>query len=310
LTIFVSVASYRDTELVPTVLDCIAKARHADDLRFGINWQHAGDEDITPIRHDPRVRLIEFDWRESRGACWARAEAMRLYDGEDHFVQFDSHTRFAPDWDVRLLAQAAATGAAKPIITGYPPTYEAAVVFDGAGEPTQIVCARFTDDGLPIFRQQVMQGWQDLDRPQRARFVAAGFLFAPGSFVREVPYDPRIYFTGEEITLAVRAYTWGYDLFHLSEVLAWHYYIRQDQPRHWSDHTDPSAGRAWWQADRASRRRVGNLLRYPSVGRFGCGPIRTVKQYEQYAGINFLRRTNTAEALTGTEPAALEASTH
>jgi glycosyltransferase involved in cell wall biosynthesis len=303
VTIFVSVASYRDPELVPTVRDCIAKARHPEDLRFGVNWQRGGDEDISAIAHDPRVRVVEFDWRASRGACWARAEVMKLYDGEDHFLQFDSHTRFAPDWDVRLLAHAAATGADKPIITGYPPTYEPGGAFEGVGEPAQIVCDRFTDEGIPLFRQQVIPGWRGLDRPPRARFLAAGFLFAPGSFVREVPYDPRIYFTGEEITLAVRAYTWGYDLFHLHEVLAWHYYIREDQPKHWTDHTDPAAGTAWWQHDRASRRRVVTLLRHPSIGRLGSGPVRTVREYEAYAGIDFRRSTNTPEALIGTEPA-------
>ena len=45
-----------------------------------------------------------------------------------------------------------------------------------------------------------------------------------------VPYDPTLYFLGEEITLAVRAYTHGYDLFHPSETIVWHEYTRNGRP--------------------------------------------------------------------------------
>jgi len=89
-----------------------------------------------------------------------------------------------------------------------------------------------------------------------------------------VPYDPNIYFHGEEITVALRAYTWGYDLFHPTEVLSWHYYIRKEHPRHWTDHIGSNGGTSWPVLDRASRRRVNNLLRYPTPGRFGVGPVR------------------------------------
>ena len=302
MTIFVSVAAYRDPELVPTVLDCLAKARHPDDLRIVVNWQHLGDEDVSAIRDDPRVELLDFDARESRGACWARAEVMRHYRKADWFLQVDSHTRFAQDWDVRCVAAARATGAAKPIISGYPPMYEPDTEFTGAGVPTRIIMKDWTEDGVPTFNQDVVPGWETLDRPVRARFLAAGFLFAPGTFPLEVPYDPTIYFHGEEITLSVRAFTWGYDLFHPTEVLAWHFYIRQDRPRHWDDHGDAEAGRHWFARERASRRRVATMLRYPSVGRLGMGPIRSVAQYSEYAGVDFLARTATPEALTGTEP--------
>jgi hypothetical protein len=304
MSIFVSVAAYRDPELVPTVLNCLATARHADDLRIVVNWQHLGDEDVSALRKDPRVEIVEFDARQSRGACWARAEIMRRYPGADWFLQIDSHTRFVQDWDIRLAAAAERTGAAKPIITCYPQTYDPAQEFTGAGEPTQIVLGRWSGDGLPVFDQQIVPGWQERTTPVRARFLAAGFLFAPGSFPYEVPYDDNLYFHGEEITLSVRAFTWGYDLFHPAEVLSWHYYVRQDVPRHWADHTGAGGEKTWHARDRASRRRVAVLLRHPSVGRFRMGPHRTVAQYEAYAGLCFSDRTASEHALTGGEPPA------
>lgn len=294
MTIFVSVAAYRDPELVPTVLDCLAKARHPEQLRIVVCWQHFGDEDVSPLTSHPRVELLDFDARESRGACWARAEIMRRYAGEDWFLQVDSHTRFAPGWDVRLIELAAATGADKPLLSCYPPTYEPDAAFTGAGQPTQITFDRWTGDGLPVFGQEHIPDWELRETPVPAHYIAAGFLFAPGSFVHEVPYDPGIYFHGEEITISARAFTWGYDLFHPAEVLSWHYYIRQDNPRHWTDHLDSPAGKGWFAMDRASRRRVANLLRFPSVGRYGIGPKRTMAEYETHIGVDFRNRKRTA----------------
>jgi glycosyltransferase involved in cell wall biosynthesis len=302
VSIFVSIAAYRDPELVPTVLDCLAKAKHPDELRIVVNWQHLGDEDVSAIRDDPRVEIIEFDARQSRGACWARAEIMRHYRPADWFLQVDSHTRFAQDWDVRCIAAALSTGAAKPILSGYPPMYDPGSEFTGAGEPTRIIADDWTGDGVPTFRQEVVPQWRTLGRPERSRFLAAGFLFAPGSFPLEVPYDPNIYFHGEEITLSVRAYTWGYDLFHPTEVLTWHFYIREQRPRHWDDHDGSDSGRHWYAREKASRRRVGNILRYPAIGRLAMGPVRPAAAYAEYAGIDFHARTYTEHARAGHEP--------
>lgn len=302
MSIFVSVAAYRDPQLVPTVLDCLAAADRPDELRIVVNWQHLdGDGDVPELRADPRVTVLDFDARDSRGAGWARAKIQRHYAGEDWYLQVDSHTRFAPGWDTRLVAMAARTGAAKPILSCYPPSYDPAATFDGAGEPTLIFISGWNGDALPVLEQVRIPGWREATGPVRARFVAAGFLFAPGSFVRDVPYDPRIYFQGEEITLAVRAFTSGYDLFHPVEVLAWHYYIREGAPRHWMDHQarDDSF---WYDLDRAGRRRALTMLRYAMVGGLGVGQQRTVADYQRYAGIDFGATTATPEALAATIP--------
>ena len=88
MSIFISIAAYRDPELMPTIRDCILRARYPNDLRFGICWQHSDDE-TTPSLEDHRLRVIDVPWHDSRGACWARAEIMKLWDGEDFFLQLE-----------------------------------------------------------------------------------------------------------------------------------------------------------------------------------------------------------------------------
>ncbi len=43
--------------------------------------------------------------------------------------------------------------------------------------------------------------------PTLSWFVSAEMLFAPARLVKDMPYDPWLYFLGEEISLAVRLWT-------------------------------------------------------------------------------------------------------
>jgi hypothetical protein len=112
--IFISIASYRDAQLVPTIQDCLAKAARPENLRFCICWQHGDDEAPLPFANDPRFRIIDVDWRESQGVCWARAECMKRYDGEDWFLQLDSHHRFVANWTESSSRRRSAPGATSP----------------------------------------------------------------------------------------------------------------------------------------------------------------------------------------------------
>jgi hypothetical protein len=308
MTIFVSIASYRDPELVPTLQDCIARARHPRDLRFGVCWQHGDDEARPAIfdEHDIRVRAVP--WRESGGACWARAEVMKLWSGEDFFLQIDSHHRFVQDWDAKLLAHAERSGAAKPVLSTYGAPFDPGAP-PPPGEPMQMDLDRFTEDAIPLFRPRVIPGWQSLDRPLSARFLSGHFLFAPGSFVTEVPYDPELYFHGEEISLSIRAFTSGYALFHPPEHILWHEYTRAHRAKHWDDHVRANGVvREWHECDADSRQKVRRFLLGEDMGAFGCGAERRFADYEAYAGLSFAHRAAQDATLRGEEPPNAPAS--
>lgn len=291
MSIFVSIASYRDPQLVPTIEDCLAKARCPDELRFGICRQYGPEDPELPWRGDPSFQIIDVDWRESRGACWARTEIMKLWHGEEHFLQLDSHHRFAQDWDAKALHHAQQTGSAKPILTAYATPFTPGEPDQLDGEPLQMNFDRFTEDAIALFRPGVIPNWRTIGRSVRARFLSAHFLFAPGRFVEEVPYDPELYFIGEEITLAVRAYTHGYDLFHPPEIIVWHEYTRSYRTKHWDDHLKArGVEREWHERDAVSRAKVRRFLAEPTIERYGLGTERTFADYEAYAGLSFKHR--------------------
>ena len=286
--IFISVASYRDPQLMPTLLDCLQKAGRPELLRFGICWQRDASDLAPDLWTDPRFRVLDVHWRDSRGACWARAEAMKLWQGEDFYLQVDSHCRFARDWDLTLVRMMTETGSPKPILSTYATSFVPGPNEILQGGPLQMVFQAFTPEGIPQLRPGEFPLGRTPSRPLRARFLAAGFLFARGSFVEEIPYDPELYFMGEESAMTVRAFTHGYDFFHPAETVVWHDYLRHDAKKHWGDHKDENSSAGSWSAlDQHSRQRVQRLLLGELVTDFGLGSCRTLQDYEVYAGLNF-----------------------
>jgi Glycosyltransferase (GlcNAc) len=280
--VFVSIAAYRDTQLNATVADCIRKAQNPARLRFGICWQHAADELPPPYANDDRFRILDIAWRDSKGACWARAEAMKLWRGEHWFLQVDSHCRFAAGWDEKLIRMMDDTASAKPILSTYATAFTPGPAEILQGAPLQMAFQGFTADGIPHMKPMAIPNWHSLHRPLRARFLSGGFLFAPGTFVNEVPYDPELYFLGEEVAMTVRAFTHGYDLFHPCETIVWHDYVRKDAVKHWDDHA-----LEWGEQDLQSKIKIRKLLAGQELDVFGLGSARTVEEFEEYAGLSF-----------------------
>lgn len=290
-SIFVSIASYRDAELVPTVRDCLDKARHTDRLHFGICWQHARDERLPDWFSGDQFRILDVDHRDSGGANWARAQVMSLWAGQDWYLQLDSHHRFAQDWDELLLDDMARARSDRAVLTTYGPPYHPADPALTAATPMSMLLNGFTTDGLPRFVPGEIPEWERLTRPRRARFLSAHLLFAPSSFIHDVPCDPELYFTGDEAILAVRAYTHGYDLFEPTRVILWHQYVRESTPKHWDDHLGDQTAPAWHQLDTTSRAKMRRIFDDENVGPMGLGSRRTLAQYETYAGVSFRHRT-------------------
>ena len=104
--IFVSIASYRDPELLPTLHDLISNAANPNDLVICIAWQHSKKDKwdtLKKYKNDTRFRIIDIPYEESKGVCWARAKIQEQYQGEDYYLQLDSHHRFIKNWDVELI---------------------------------------------------------------------------------------------------------------------------------------------------------------------------------------------------------------
>lgn len=305
--IFVQIASYRDPELLPTIQDALSKAKYPADLRFGVCWQHGPEEtSMRAFTGNPQFSVDDVPWRQSHGLGWARSRLQKMWEGEEFTLQLDSHHRFAQDWDALLMQDCEATGSPKPIITTYAGTYDPSGEQAQATEPYCMVADRFTPHGTIMFLPQVIKGWQDMNRPLRSRFVSGHFYFTLGQHCEDYRYDPQLYFAGDEISLAIRSYTSGYDLFHPHRLRVWHEYTRAGRVKHWDDHLTQNEMVAWHERDRISKMRLRQMLYGESHGMdLGCytlGNVRSLADYERYAGIDFAGRRLHPEARQGFEP--------
>lgn len=295
--IYVQIAAYRDPELLPTIRDCIKRAKEPENLVFGIAWQRSKEDEWDTLEefvNDPRFRIIDIDYKDGLGTCWARHLLNENYKDEKYTLQIDSHHRFVRNWDVKckkMIDDLQKEGHKKPVLTAYVPSY------DPSNDPAERVKEvwrldfdRFTPEGIIFMLPSMVENLEMYPLPIPTRFFSAHFVFTYGQFIKDVPYDPNLYFHGEEISMAVRAYTHGYDLFIPNEIVCWHEYTRKGRVRHWDEN------KKWEELNKKSLKRVKQLLGVDGdiadydFGIHGFGKERTLTDYEDYAGIRFRDR--------------------
>lgn len=341
-SIFVQIASYRDPQLIPTIDSLLDNAKSPENLHVCICWQHGDDEpvdiflsagfNLESVDENPKVEhsviratykgarfsIIDTPYLASKGACWARNQVQQLYDNEKYTLQLDSHHRFVSEWDVKLIdmIEGLRHKSKKPLITAYVPSFDPEN--DPAGrvmQPWKMDFDRFIPEGAVFFIPSTIDDYETRTEPLKARFYSAHFAFADGSFAVEVQHDPEYFFHGEEISITVRAFTHGYDLYHPHIVVAWHEYTRKNRVKIWDDHTPEQKVKKkeiekdWVERNNECHLRNRILFGMDGLdpkridfGKYGFGKERTVRQYEEYAGISFAYRGVQQRTLDRLEP--------
>jgi hypothetical protein len=308
-SIFVQIASYRDPQLIPTLEDMINNAKYPENLSIGIAWQHHPDDDFDNLdkyKKDKRFKILDIDYKDSKGVCWARNAVQKLYDGEKYTLQIDSHHRFAKNWDetlIDMLKDLQDKGHEKPLITSYIPSFDPEKDPElRVQEPWKMNFDRFIPEGAIFFLPASFDSFDAKDRPLQGRFYSAHFAFTIGEFALEVQHNPNYYFHGEEISIAVRAFTHGYDIFHPHKVVCWHEYTRKGRSKQWDDDS-------MWVDRNNESHRINRVLfgmddEFDNVNFeiYGFGNKRTLHDYEKYAGISFSKRAIQQETLDHKEP--------
>jgi hypothetical protein len=297
MKIFIQIASYRDPELIPTIKNCLLNAKNPESLVFGICRQYHIDDkfdDLSEYENDERFRIVDVPHLDAKGVCWARNMVQQLYDGEDYTLQIDSHMRFEKNWDetlINMVVDLQKKGHKKPLLTGYVSSYNPQNDPEGrVNVPWRMVFDRFIPEGAVFFLPETIPNWETLTEPITSRFYSAHFCFTLGVFSKEVQHNPNFYFHGEEISIAVRAYTHGYDLFHPHKVVIWHEYTRNGRTKQWDDDKE------WYKKNEKAHLLNRMLFGMDGIMQeghddiYGFGKERTLKDYEKYAGLLFSKR--------------------
>ncbi|MES2263554.1 MAG: GlcNAc-transferase family protein [Pseudomonadota bacterium] len=301
--IFVSLASYLDPMLFFTLTDAMAKATRPELLRFGVVDQHRASQRaaIALLPFAGLIRYLYVPVQDTLGVSWARNQAFSLYDGEAYLLQIDSHMCFEPGWDEALRRQhrQLLERCEKPILSTYPYRFD---MVDGVPHYTppegKTVLVLRPHPETPLTDDEVVLRFIArhlfTDQPVAGCHVAAGFVFCDGSFVDEVPYDPYLYFHGEEQSLAVRAYTRGWDIYHPLHVPLYHLYKMPNTPHethHWHGEIDARRDFSGAYLTARAAARLNRLLCGDGLpGAYGLGNARTLEQFSAFSGIDYRQR--------------------
>lgn len=305
MRIFISIASYRDPLLKYTITEAYNNAKYPDSLIFSIVEQE--DEcnalDVENLKFKNQIRYVRIEPEQSRGCCWARNIAQTMYEGEEFFLQIDSHMAFDQDWDEWMVSNLKHLMQYhdKPIITLYPRTLKAKdddIVnnpLEKNDKPDTHTSALVVNRDIAFTDQKCLIRCQgvSLNRTQEYShgfLIAAGFLFTLGQAVDDVPYDPHMFYSSEEPSMALRYWTHGYSIFHTSNAPIYHYYGNKYR-KTFSDKEDEGKRTCHWNThDSRSTNRFEQLVRGVDIGVYGTGRVRTLQQYVNWSGIDYSRQ--------------------
>ena len=321
-TIFVQIAAYRDPDLAATLNNLLEQAAYPERLKFGICLQLDASDPLSwgeqSFPDHAHLQIKDVAAADSRGACWARSQAQGFYNGEDFLLQIDSHMRAVQDWDDFLLQTWRDCNDTEAVLSVYPNGFQQPCQLQTSTLPVMAAKA-FDDYGILKFQgiSRYRMPDQQPEKPLPNAFVAGGFLFGPGKIVEDVPYDPELYFYGEEVSVSARLWTHGYNIYCPNRLLLFHLYKSSGgdgdtSATHWSDH------KGWFQLNRRSLVRVHKLLDSLSIAPtnlnptpkdieslddYGLGTSRRLSDYERMAGISFQSQTINQNASAGQFPA-------
>lgn len=330
-TIFVAIPSYRDIEIFPTIQSLIETSAFPQRIYIGVVFQvdttnaneveqfTSGKEYTTYLfnkyqwNEQTNLRTITLDYRHATGPCYARHLAQSLHRGEDYILQIDSHMRFRPNWDTYLIHQLdyQCPEPSMSVLTTYPPNYDPPY---GPGvhaetRGTILVPWKFDKkDGMLRQKGRLLNDQLSSNSNSNipCHLFAAGFNFFQSSLLDLCPYDGKLHglFFGEEISMAVRLYTHGVDLYAPPMTVCYHKWERNalrkpSTASSSTNGTDEEDNNPTRLGREASLNVVRSQLR--GTGR-GLGAVRTVKQFQDAIGVDF----ETRELSAGCENAGLD----
>ena len=293
MTIFISIASYCDPELERTIHSAIDNAANPQDLHFGIMLQEFSKEE-PDLSWVPNLTLKKVHPKMARGAGYARAQIVKMYSNQDYFLQIDSHTVFAKNWDLLCIQQHMQSQDIaknnKIILSYFPPPFyveqnnkisiikksKIQLPYPTKQKPKLTKRGDWTAERVELLNKNI---------PEESTTILAGFIFSTGDLVKEVPYDEEISFFGEELCFAVRAWTRGWDIYSPCVIILYHFYTREGYKKIWKDRNLREI--SWTELEKISKQKQKNILCGIEKGTYGIGNERSMERYEEITGLDF-----------------------
>ena len=290
-SIFVSIASYMDNELENTINDLLKKSENPQNITIGVCIQDTLEElDRYKLLYfnETNIKIIYINHLESKGCCWARSKIQcELFQNEKYYFQLDAHHRFIEKWDTlckQMIHNCVDTYSNnKIILSSYavPCNLKSGVMnITHQDKPYKMKCEKFYNTKKVRYIPEAIN-IDVINEPILSYTISAHLLFTFGTWLSDVPYDPNLYFDGEEDSLAIRSFTNGWDIFCPHKIICYHYYIRNGAKRH-SDFD-----KEWYKLNDLSLQRFNKLIKNELKDKYSLGTVKTMYDYISASGIDY-----------------------
>ncbi|SPR00872.1 unnamed protein product (mitochondrion) [Plasmodiophora brassicae] len=312
-TVFVSLASFRDDLCPSTLADLFDKAQYPMNVYVGLVDQVklSDDSDDVPCESmlDPKyhgqVRHVRVPASAGAGPTHARYIASKLYEGEEFYLQIDSHSHFAPNWDTSLMAQIdRLPDPHRGILSHYPPPDDTDM--NNADSIDWICCVKQHADAPPGLFITLSDWCTGENRspgiaqvPGQAPttcvtpFIGGGMIVGRGQWVVDVPFDKYVpyLFHGEELLISARLWTSGWDIFTPTKNIVDHKYGGRAknvyaESNSWAGTCELSQARARYLLGTTLPSDAALAVDLSEIDDLGMGSERSYEAYLEFAGIN------------------------
>ena len=237
-TIFVTIPSYEDPELIDTLDSAFENAAFPGKIHISVALQYkkVPMPDVNKYMKRPGIKFTYYDVDTRPGITQLRHNLSKLHDGEDYFLMIDSHTKFIKNWDLILIQEyekiVSDSKNDKVIISQLASGF--GIICDCYN--TNSVCEKnhsvsyyslannfkeIFPDAESVFRISMIKK-EDMVISATNYYVSGGasgqFFFTNKKWLEEVGIIDGVQFAGEEATLTFRSYISGWTFYGLKNI--------------------------------------------------------------------------------------------
>ena len=318
-SIFISIASYKDPELLDTINDCINKARYPHRITIGVCLQDTTEKMIEVNKNIKNIvsqynrthklklnniKVYDLHYKKANGAGLARSLIQtELYNNEDYFAQIDSHTKFNNIWDLlaidqyrlalelngKILKSASINSNSvdykirhvnRVILSTYPNNTEDNNYMRGQFCSIPVPISFLNNNIRPEGRQVSKSRY-----PTRGYWVCGGFIFTGREWANKVKIEKNIPFGGEEDAMTIKSFLKGWNVYAPSFSICYHNYNNNLLESKTKTRT------LVWEDVTLDTSKVDNILDgLYNITRPTGEYVRTSPEYEKYMKIDYKNR--------------------
>ncbi len=290
-TILIEISAYKESELLKTVQSALIQADNPNRIHLAICYQDNDLKIYNELIKIKNCRIKYFKEEETKGLCFARYHCQHMIEDEKYILQIDAHMRFVKHWDTAMIKQLLGTKDKRAIISFYPQNCKEEMmslevddeIFDNPSKACVLYAKNFKDypsyfinlSSYPIEKKDGLY--------RKNPFISGGNFFSFSKVHKEVYNDPDMLFYADELAMAIRLFTYGWNVYVPNESYIYHQYERKNR-------AFPKITNGMIK----EYKRFSQLIRISNkennLGEYDLGTKRTLKDFEKFSGIDFENR--------------------